>query len=86
VGWGTPQKNREEAPEGRVVDATAIVGPSTRRKSTVESMFDQAQKPISGQLSKRRWGLGLTVPAPVCLFVAAYRRRHPEQRDLVVAA
>ena len=52
----------------------------------MESMFDQAQKPISGQLSKMRWGLGLTVPVPVCLFVAAYRRRHPEQRDLVVAA
>jgi hypothetical protein len=30
--------------EGRIVGATAIVGPSTRRKSTAESMFDQAEK------------------------------------------
>jgi hypothetical protein len=72
--------------EGRIVGATAIVGPSTRRKSTVESMFDQAQKTMSGQLSKMRWGLGLNVPVPMCPFVAAYLRRHPEQRDLVVAA
>jgi thioredoxin reductase len=56
---------------------TSIVGPSTRRKSTVESMFDQAQKAISGQLSKMRWGLGLTVPVPMCPFAAACLRRHP---------
>jgi hypothetical protein len=72
--------------EGRIVGATAIVGPSTRRKSTVESMFDQAQKTISGQLSKMRWGLGLNVPVPMCSFVATSMRRHPEQRDLAVAA
>ena len=72
--------------EVRIVGATAIVGSSTRRKSTVESMFDQAQKTISGQLSKMRWGLGLNVPVPMCSFVATSMRRHPEQRDLVVAA
>ena len=71
--------------EGCIVGATAIVGPPTRRKSTVESMFDQAQKIVSGQLAKMRWRLGLNVPVPMCLFVAAYLRRHPEQRDLVVA-
>jgi hypothetical protein len=71
---------------GRIVGATAIVGPSTRRKSTVESMFDQAQKTISGQLSKMRWGLDLNVPVPVSPFAAASLRRHPERRDLVVAA
>jgi hypothetical protein len=49
-------------------------------------MFDQAQKTISGQLAKVRWGLGLNVPLPMCPVVAAYLRRHPEQRDLVVAA
>lgn len=72
--------------EGRIVGATAIVGPSTRRKSTVESMFDEAQKTISGQVSKMRWGLGLNVPVPVCPFAAASLRRHPERRDLVVGA
>jgi hypothetical protein len=72
--------------EGRIVGATAIVGPSTRRKSTVESMFDQAQKTISGQVSKMRWGLGLNVPVPVCPFATATLRRHPERRDLVVGA
>ena len=30
--------------EGRIVGVTSIVGPSTRRKSTVESMFDPAQE------------------------------------------
>jgi hypothetical protein len=72
--------------EGRIVGATAIVGPPTRRKSTVESMFDNAHRTVSGQLAKNRWGLGLNVPVPMCPFVAAYLRRHPEQRDLVVAA
>ena len=72
--------------EGRIVGATAIIGSSNRRKSTVESIFDQAQKAVSGQLAKMRWGLGLNVPVPMCQFVAAYLRRHPEQRDLVVAA
>jgi hypothetical protein len=72
--------------EGRIVGATAIVGPSTRRKSTVESLFDEAQKTISGQVSKMRWGLGLNVPVPVCPFAAASLRRHPERRDLVVGA
>jgi predicted GNAT family acetyltransferase len=48
-------------------------------------MFDQAQKIVSGQLAKMRWRLGLNVPVPMCPFVAAYLRRHPEQRDLVVA-
>ena len=72
--------------EGRIVGATAIVGPSTRRTSRVESMFEQAQKAISGQLSRMRWGLGLNVPVPTCPSVAAYLRRHREQRDLVVAA
>jgi hypothetical protein len=52
----------------------------------VESMFDQAQKTASGQLATMRWGLGLNVPVPMCPFVAACLRRHPEQRDLVVAA
>jgi hypothetical protein len=83
VTWLSDERHNAE---GRIVGATAIVGPSTRRKSTVESMFDQAQKTISGQLSKMRWGLGLNVPVPMCQFVAAYLRRHPEQRDLVVAA
>jgi hypothetical protein len=63
-----------------------MVGPSTRRKSTVESMFDHAQKTVSGQLATMRRGLGLNVPLPMCPFVAAYLCRHPEQRDLVVAA
>ena len=71
---------------GRIVGAPAIVGPSTRRKSTVESMFDQAQKTVSGRLAKMRWGLGLDVPAPMCPFVSAYLRRHSQQRGLVVAA
>ena len=52
----------------------------------VESMFDQAQKTVSGQLAKMRRGLGLNVPVPMCPFVAAYLRRHPEERDLVVAS
>jgi hypothetical protein len=82
----TSRSDETHNAEWRIVGATAIVGPSTRRKSTVESMFDQAQKTISGQLSKVRWGLGLNVPVPMCPFVAAYLRRHPEQRDLVVAA
>jgi hypothetical protein len=73
--------------EGRIVGATAIVGPSNTRKSMVESIFDQAQKAVSGQLAKMRWGLGLNLPVPMCPFVVAYLRRHPEQqRDLVVAA
>jgi hypothetical protein len=72
--------------EGRIVGATAIVGPSTRRKSTVESMFDQAQKTMSGQLAKMRRGLGLDVPVPMCPFIAACLPRHREQRELVVAA
>jgi hypothetical protein len=49
-------------------------------------MFDQAQKTVGGQLATMRWGLGLYVPVPMCAFVPAYLRRHPEQRDLVVAA
>jgi hypothetical protein len=52
----------------------------------MEWMLDQAQKTVSGQLTKMRWGLGLNEPVPMCPFVAAYLRRHPEQRDLVVAA
>jgi hypothetical protein len=40
---------------------------------------------VSGQLAKMRWGLDLNIPVPMCPFVAAYLRRHPEQRDLVVA-
>ena len=58
--------------EGRIVGVTSIVGPSTRRKSTVESMFDPAQETVSGQLAKMRWGLGLKVPADVPV-----RRRLP---------
>jgi hypothetical protein len=50
---------------------TSIVGPSTRRKSTVESMFDPAQETVSGQLAKMRCGLGRNVPVPMCPFVAA---------------
>ena len=72
--------------EGRIVGVTSIVGPSTRRKSTVESMFDPAQETVSGQLAKMRCGLDVNVPVPMCPFVAAYLRRHLEQRDLVVAA
>jgi hypothetical protein len=49
-------------------------------------MFDEAQKTISGQVSKMRWGLGLNVPVPVCPVAAASLRRHPERRDLVVGA
>ncbi len=73
--------------ERRMVDATAIVGrqPGGNPRWS-ESIFDQAQKTVSGQLAKMRWGLGLNVPVPMCAFVAAYLRRHPEQRDLVVAA
>ena len=52
----------------------------------MESMFDHAQKTVSGQLATMRRGLGLNVPLPMCPFVAAYLCRHPEQRDLVVAA
>ena len=51
----------------------------------MESMFDQAQKTVSGQLATMWCGLGLNVPLPTCPFVAAYPCRYPE-RDLVVAA
>jgi hypothetical protein len=49
-------------------------------------MFDLAQKMVSGRLTEMGWGLGVNVPVPLCSFVAAYLRCHPEQRDLVVAA
>jgi hypothetical protein len=52
----------------------------------VESMFDQAQGMVSGQLTEMGWVLGVNVLVPVCALVAAYLRRHPERRDLVVAA
>jgi hypothetical protein len=40
----------------------------------VESMFDQAQKTLSGQLAEVRWGFGLNAPVPTCPFVAASPR------------
>jgi hypothetical protein len=51
----------------------------------VESMFDQAQGMVSGQLTEMRWALGVNVPVPMCPFVAADLRRDPKQRDPVVA-
>jgi hypothetical protein len=52
----------------------------------VESMFDQAQRMESGQLTEMRWALGVNVAVPMCPFVAADLRRDPKQRDPVVAA
>jgi hypothetical protein len=50
------------------------------------SMFDQAQKTVSGQLTKMRWGLGPNVRVPMWPFAVAYLRCHPEEGDFVVAA
>jgi hypothetical protein len=52
----------------------------------MESMFDQAQKTASGQLSKMRWGLGPNVAVPMWPFVVGHLRRHPEKGGFVVAA
>jgi hypothetical protein len=52
----------------------------------VDSMFDQAQGMVSGQLTEMGLAFGVNVPVPLCGFVAVGLRRDREQRDLVVAA